>query len=74
VTTEKGWRCWGRSSGCRCCVRAITGGSVLVLASWPVGSEGDRLLLCGLMEAGIDGLPSCWWQWWLASLRGRFRC
>ena len=58
MTAERGWRCWGRSSGCRRCVRAATGGSDPVLACWPVGNEGDRLLLCGSVEAGVDGLPS----------------
>jgi len=58
VTAERGWRCWGRSSRCHRCVRAATGGSDPVLM--PVGSEGDHLLLCGSVEARVDGLPSCW--------------
>jgi hypothetical protein len=61
VMDERGWRCWGQSNGCRRCVRVVTGGSDPVLASWLAGNEGDRLLLCGLVEANVDGLPSCWW-------------
>lgn len=43
---------WGR----RYCVIAAARGSDPVLASWPVGSEGDRLLLWGLVEAGLGEL------------------
>jgi len=57
---EREWRCWRRSSGRRRCVQAATGGSDPVLVHWPVGSEGDRLPLCGSVEASVDGPPSCW--------------
>ena len=57
----KGWRSLVRSGMDGAAVKKATdlgsvdGGDNSVLRCWPVGSEGGRLLLGGLVEGGVDG-------------------